>query len=111
MTPTRPAVLAAYTAVATFVMGVAVVTVVGVVVIDRPSARAALFPAMYLTQVLPAVLVFRRARKAFAEDRERLVKSGLCPACGYDLRATPGRCPECGTARGDGPQPGPAARR
>jgi hypothetical protein len=62
----------------------------------RPGHRWVLavrpwLPAL-MTSVLPAVWLYRYAKA------RRARREGLCSTCGYDLRASPERCPECGTA-------------
>jgi hypothetical protein len=50
-----------------------------------------LFPLWNLALWINAV----RARRA-VRRRRQLISKSICPKCGYDLRFTPCRCPECG---------------
>ncbi len=57
------------------------------------GSRGLWFPAwapLALTMILPTAWLARLAR------RRRRIAKHLCTECGYDLRATPQRCPECG---------------
>ncbi|HEY7118309.1 MAG TPA: hypothetical protein VH475_17100 [Tepidisphaeraceae bacterium] len=49
-----------------------------------------LYFVLILTIALPAVRLWKRSRRP---------RPGTCARCGYDLRATPERCPECGQVR------------
>src|SRR5688500_13168421 len=63
--------------------------------VDRDSVSIPCWLLMIITGILPATLVRRAA--LHVRSRRRVAR-GLCRACGYDVRASTGRCPECGEA-------------
>jgi hypothetical protein len=55
------------------------------------------WPLVVVTSFLPMAVVLRTlARRLRGRWRDR---NGLCRNCGYDLRSSRERCPECGTTR------------
>jgi hypothetical protein len=66
---------------------------------DFPRVFFPHWSVVLLTAILPAT------RTASAIRRRSRTKGNLCPSCGYDLRATPDRCPECGAAPATTPAP------
>ena len=59
---------------------------------------AALFFPQYLVGVsVPIVLIAIFVNDARMRRRRQRMAGGLCVVCGYDVRASVGRCPECGT--------------
>ena len=58
----------------------------------RYSGYVPHYAVVLAAAALPAVRLRARLR------RQRSIRRGLCTCCGYDVRATPARCPECGAA-------------
>lgn len=55
------------------------------------DAEVPLWFAPIAAAACPLLWIFLRHR------RQSTIRAGACASCGYDLRATTGRCPECGT--------------
>jgi hypothetical protein len=56
------------------------------------DAEAPIWFLLFLTMLLPGAQLIRRLKKSHGSHR---LAEGFCPKCGYDLRASKDRCPEC----------------
>jgi hypothetical protein len=62
---------------------------------SAPEMRVVRFPLWAASLGLSGLPVLRRLAPRWRRRRQAAT-TGRCAQCGYDLRATPERCPECG---------------
>jgi hypothetical protein len=62
--------------------------------------RSAAVPCWVLVALTGLLPLWASSRYGNYRQRRARTRSGRCGVCGYDLRATPDRCPECGTRAG-----------
>jgi hypothetical protein len=60
--------------------------------------RWLIVPAWMPLIPLLAGLAYLERKRYWERRRNARAEASLCERCGYDLRATPERCPECGTS-------------
>ncbi len=66
------------------------------------TAQAKSFPLWWISVIssLPLLPWLGALRRRIVQRSRK--RKGFCPSCGYDLRASPNRCPECGKRVEDG---------